>query len=81
VDLGGGRAKKGDPVDPAVGIVLSEQGKVGQQVEMGEPLLWIHARTTGALESARVRLANAYGFSDAPVVPAPLIYRIIRSAQ
>ncbi len=47
VDLGGGRAKKGDPVDPAVGVVLAARGKVGGRVEAGEPLLWVHARDAG----------------------------------
>ena len=31
VDLGGGRARKEDPVDPAVGVVLTKQGKIGGQ--------------------------------------------------
>jgi pyrimidine-nucleoside phosphorylase len=78
VDLGGGRSRKEDWVDPAVGVVLSEQGKVGQAIRAGDPLLWVHARTANALEAASARLASAYTFSDSPVLPAPLIYRIIR---
>ncbi len=78
VDLGGGRAKKGDPVDPAVGIVLAEQGKIGCRVEAGEPLLWVHARTKETLAAALARLARAYGFSDAPVAAPPLVYTVIR---
>ena len=35
--LGGGRSKKGDAVDPAVGIVL--KAKVGDRVQVGTPLL------------------------------------------
>jgi pyrimidine-nucleoside phosphorylase len=78
VDLGGGRARKEDPVDPAVGVLLSPNGKVGGLVETGEPLLWVHARTPDALEAALARLANAYRFSDTPVAAPPLIHRIIR---
>jgi pyrimidine-nucleoside phosphorylase len=78
VDLGGGRAKKGDPIDPAVGVVLTEQGKVGGKVAAGEPLLWVHARTSEALAAALARLARAYTFSDAPVPAPPLIHRVIR---
>jgi len=78
VDLGGGRARKGDPVDPAVGVVLAERGKIGRRVEAGEPLLWVHARAREALDAALVRLANAYGFSDQPVAVPPVIHRIIR---
>ena len=80
VELGGGRAKKGDPVDPAVGVVLAERSKVGSRVEAGEPLLWVHARTPEALAAALARLAQAYSFSDAPVATPPVIHRIIRTA-
>ena len=78
VELGGGRAKKGDPVDLAVGVVLAEQGKVGMQVRAGEPLLWIHARTAASLEAARARLSNAYALSETPVTRPRLIHQIIR---
>ena len=80
VELGGGRAKKGDPVDPAVGVVLAERSKVGSRVEAGEPLLWVHARTPETLAAALARLAQAYSFSDAPVATPPVIHRIIRTA-
>jgi pyrimidine-nucleoside phosphorylase len=78
VDLGGGRAKKGDPVDPAVGVVLEERGKIGGKVEAGEPLLWVHARTEASAVVALERLAKAYAFSDEPVIPSSVIHRIIR---
>jgi pyrimidine-nucleoside phosphorylase len=78
VDLGGGRARKEDPVDPAVGVVLTEQGKLGGKVKAGEPLLWVHARTQETLDNALARLANAYRFSEEPVAAPPVIHRIIR---
>ena len=78
VDLGGGRARKEDPVDPAVGVVLTEQGKLGGRVEAGEPLLWVHARTQETLDAALTRLAGAYGFSDKPVAAPPVVHRVIR---
>jgi pyrimidine-nucleoside phosphorylase len=78
VDLGGGRARKEDPVDPAVGVVLTEQGKLGGRVEASEPLLWVHARTQETLDAALARLANAYSFSDEPVAAPPVVHRVIR---
>ncbi|PKO21789.1 MAG: thymidine phosphorylase [Chloroflexi bacterium HGW-Chloroflexi-1] len=78
VDLGGGRAQTGEPIDHAVGAVLAENGKVGGMVEAGEPLLWVHARTQKTLDAALARLANAYRFSDEPVAAPPVIHRIIR---
>ena len=49
-ELGAGRKIKSDPIDPAVGLIL--YGKVGDEVEAGEPLLQIHARTRQALQAA-----------------------------
>jgi pyrimidine-nucleoside phosphorylase len=78
VDLGGGRARKEDPVDPAVGVVLTERGKLGSRVEAGEPLLWVHARSQETLDAALARLAGAFGFSDRPVTAPPVVHRVIR---
>jgi thymidine phosphorylase len=78
VDLGGGRAAKGDPIDPAVGVVLAEHGKVGAQVEAGEPLLWVHGRTRESLDAALTRLTDAYRFSADPVARPALVYQIMR---
>ena len=69
VDLGGGRARKEDPVDPAVGVVLTEQGKLGGRVEAGEPLLWVHARTpgdAGRRAGAAWRAPTAFQMSQSP---------------
>lgn len=78
VDLGGGRAKKSDPVDLAVGVVLVANAKIGGWVTAGEPLLWVHARSEERLAAALARLATAYRFSDEPVTPPPLIHQVIR---
>lgn len=78
VELGGGREKKEDPVDPAVGVVLAPTGKVGGRVTAGAPLLWVHAQTEATRDAALERLAAAYRFSATPVEPPPLIHRIIR---
>ncbi len=74
--LGGGREKKGDPIDYAVGIV--HHRKVGDRVERGEPLLTIHASDEGKLAQARRRLLSAIRWSDKPVTPPPHTHKIIR---
>jgi pyrimidine-nucleoside phosphorylase len=78
VDLGGGRARKDEPIDPSVGVVLAPEGKVGGRVEVGQPLLWVHARDKSAAQAALARLTDAYLFSDAPVTAPPLIHQVIR---
>ena len=68
--LGAGRLRKGDPVDPAVGIVV--RPKIGDRVEAGEPIGEVHARsrttqtqaaaqTLASLRSPRARRAAAAG--------------------
>lgn len=76
VELGGGRAKKGDPIDYAVGVVLNH--KVGDFVEAGEPLFTIHANDASQLENAREGLFTAHRWSDDPVAPLPLFYGVVK---
>jgi pyrimidine-nucleoside phosphorylase len=80
VDLGGGRARKGDPIDPAVGILLAEDAKVGRRVMEGQPLLWVHARSRESLESVLPRLRAALSITSEPVALPPLVHRVIRHA-
>jgi pyrimidine-nucleoside phosphorylase len=75
VELGAGRARKGDQIDPAVGIMILH--KVGEKVEKGEPLFTIHANSREKLDAARVRLLAAHHWSDASVEPLPLFYDVI----
>ncbi len=76
VDLGGGRAQKGDAIDHAVGVVF--QRKVGARVARGEPLFTLHANDRAKCDAATARLLAAMEFrADAPA-PLPLIHRIVR---
>ncbi len=70
--LGAGRAKKGDPIDRAVGFLIHK--KVGDKVEAGEPLFEIHANDEKKLAEARTNVLSAYRFSDEFVPPLPLFY-------
>lgn len=74
--LGAGRAKKGDPVDPAVGV--ETHVKVGDRVEVGAPLFTIHARREADLAWAQKDLLDALTWSETPVTPLPLFYGVVR---
>jgi pyrimidine-nucleoside phosphorylase len=76
VFLGAGRAKKGDPIDPAVGI--SVLVKVGDPVEKGSPLFVIHARDESVLVEARHRLVGGVGISEEKVGALPLFYGLVQ---
>jgi len=73
--LGAGRAKAEDRVDPAVG--LSELVKIGDTVDAGQPLCFVHANDTAALAEARAMLAKAITIGDGPVTVPPLIDELI----
>ncbi len=72
VDLGAGRAKKGEPIDHAVGFIIHH--KVGDRVEIGDPLFTIYANNAELLAKAREEVLAAHRFSDEPVAPLPLFY-------
>jgi pyrimidine-nucleoside phosphorylase len=75
-DLGGGRARKEDAIDPSVGVVL--RAKIGDAVYLGQPLLTIHAASHAAAETAATRLLAAYRIGELPVEPPPLIEEVVR---
>ena len=75
VDLGAGRAKKGDPIDHAVGIIL--HAKVGDRSEADQPLFTIHANDATKAQAAEDRLRQAVKFSQEAVQPLPLFYGIV----
>jgi pyrimidine-nucleoside phosphorylase/thymidine phosphorylase len=56
--LGGGRAKKEDSVDPAVGIMVHK--KVGDKVSAGEALCTVHYNSAERLEHARPLIQQSY---------------------
>ncbi|MBD3368254.1 MAG: thymidine phosphorylase [Candidatus Eisenbacteria bacterium] len=64
VRLGAGRLRLGDPVDPAVGIVIA--APVGTKVEQGEPLAVIHAATDVAADEAVDVVLGAFDVGEEP---------------
>ena len=74
--LGGGREKKEDVIDPAVGLVLHK--KVGDPVKKDEPLCTVHYNSDARLASAQSLLQQAYRIAEKPpAVRRPLIHRVI----
>jgi thymidine phosphorylase len=71
VQLGAGRARAEDAVDPAVGFDLL--AVPGDRVVAGAPLIVIHARTAADVAAVRPMLAEALTLSATPPAPRPLI--------
>jgi thymidine phosphorylase len=75
VELGGGRRRASDVVDPRVG--LSEVLCVGTRVDAGQPLLRVHAATRESAQAALARVAAAIRIADAaPRGKALIVERI-----
>jgi pyrimidine-nucleoside phosphorylase len=75
VVLGGGREKKEDSVDPAVGIVLHK--KVADRVSAGESLCTLHFNSEARAAQARRLLEKSYQIADAPPAAKRLVHGII----
>jgi pyrimidine-nucleoside phosphorylase len=71
-DLGAGRKRKGDPIDPSVGIEFLP--KIGDRLVAGQELGRVHARSDGDAEAAIRAVHAAMTIGDEPVEPPPLVY-------
>jgi pyrimidine-nucleoside phosphorylase len=69
--MGAGRAKKGEPINMAVGVVL--HAKVGSTVNGGDTIATIYADTEEQANHAKEKLEEAFHFSDKPVEKLPVI--------
>jgi pyrimidine-nucleoside phosphorylase len=65
--LGAGREQKGDPLDPAVGLIMPV--KVGANVQAGEVICWVHANDESKLQEAATAVRQAIQFTADPVLP------------
>jgi pyrimidine-nucleoside phosphorylase len=76
VALGAGRAQKGDPIDPAVGVVV--HARVGDRLSAGAPLCTVHAAGESKAREAMEQLETAFRLSSRSVPALPLFYRTLR---
>jgi pyrimidine-nucleoside phosphorylase len=75
VILGGGRERKEDSVDPAVGIVLHK--KVGDRVAAGEAIATIYYNSESRAARARQLIETSCTITDAAPPKRPLIHKVI----
>jgi pyrimidine-nucleoside phosphorylase len=69
LELGAGRARKEDKVDPAAGLVI--EAPVGARVSVGDPLVTVHARSEELVERVASRLEKAWRLRETPVKRPP----------
>jgi pyrimidine-nucleoside phosphorylase len=71
-DLGAGRRKKGDRIDPAVGIVF--RPKVGDRLEPDEEIGTVHARDEASATACVGKVLAAMTLAAEPVERPPLVF-------
>ena len=73
--LGAGRRTKDDVVDHAVGIVC--RAKRGTQVDAGDELALVHARTDAQADEAVRSVLAAYQLGDEPPLERPVLLDVV----
>ena len=76
VELGAGRNRVDEAVDPAVGILI--KAKPGTQVSAGDAVLELHYRDAAKLDAALVLARRAITIGDAPPVLRAIIVGEVR---
>jgi len=79
VYLGGGRRRAEDTIDPAVGI--AQIASVGQHVDSGIPLAFIHAASESGWEQAATRLQSSFEIGPERDAGLPVIYARVEGEQ
>jgi thymidine phosphorylase len=78
VELGVGRTKKDDVIDPGAGVVI--EAPAGTEVRKGDVLAMVYARTPELCERGVARLRAAWGISPDPVPHLPhVLFRVDRA--
>jgi pyrimidine-nucleoside phosphorylase len=79
VDLGSGRAMKGDAIDHSVGLVIHR--KVGDEIAEGDALFTVHANNEADGAQAEARAFEAHVVEPEQVDPLPLFYKTIENGR
>jgi thymidine phosphorylase len=69
IELGAGRVRKEDKIDPAAGFVI--EAHVGARVGVGDPLVTVHSRSQELADRVTPRLRNAWRIVDREVRRPP----------
>lgn len=75
VQLGAGRLRAEDQIDPQAGIIVFR--KIGEKINTGEPLVEIHTNRSASIEPVLGRLKNAITISETPPPVPELILKTL----
>lgn len=74
LSLGGGRTRAEDKIDHAVGF--TQLAEVGMQINIGDPIAVVHARTSSEASNAADTLKMAYTITPEKPFGRPLIHHV-----
>jgi pyrimidine-nucleoside phosphorylase len=77
--LGAGRRRKGDRIDPSVGIVV--RPKIGDRLSRGEPIGEVHARDEDAARRATGEVLASLVLGEGPTDPPPLVHGWLEAGE
>ena len=72
IEMGGGRTRIEDGIDPSVGFVIT--AKPGDVVQHGEPLATVFARDRAGIDTGLATLRRAIGIADEAEPPLPALF-------
>lgn len=78
LELGAGRRRKTDTIDPRVGFIM--HCRVGDRMEKGQPLCTVYAADEAAYQSAAAMITGAISLGDQPAAPGRLLYALVTDA-
>jgi pyrimidine-nucleoside phosphorylase len=75
-EIGGGRVRAEDAIDPKVGY--SSEAEIGRKVAAGDRLGAVFCRTASAADSAVEKLAAAYTIGEIPAEKPVLVFEVVK---
>ena len=76
VELGAGRIKKEDKIDPKAGIIFNY--KIGDKIKKGDVIAEIFSDNKKSISNVEKKFNNLVEFSDKKINPPKLIKKIIK---
>ena len=73
--MGAGRVRKEDQIDPAVGFVMEK--RIGDRVKKGDIICTLHARSEESAEITEEKIRAALSFTVSPVPSARLLHALV----
>lgn len=76
LELGAGRMRKEDLIDPKAGIIF--HAKIGDKISKGDLIAELYTDIENKIEPVKARVLNSLEYSESPVEKVKLIHEVLR---